>query len=164
MKDLFQGRHCQIGQQAVLLNKEIRHFRLPSRVDVSARHVRSSTLEIVQFRDIRQESHRAAERESNSSSPVSWSASSFLAKPNRCRSLYSSSRSGFTCKIKQTRCMKLPSSSLTRIGQRRNASLRPPSTGITCPVVRALCSPASQRIAAAQNSGVIGRLVKVRWA
>ena len=40
----------------------------------------------------------------------------------------------------------------------------PPSTGITCPVVFALWSPASQQIAFAQSDGRIGRRVIVRCA
>ena len=52
----------------------------------------------------------------------------------------------------------------TPAAYRRKASGKPPSTGITCPVVRVLCSPASHTMAAAQASGVTGRLVKVRCA
>src|SRR5690606_21810667 len=50
------------------------------------------------------------------------------------------------------------------VAHRRNASLSPPSTGTTCPVVRALSSPASQQMALAQSAGMIGCCVIVRWA
>jgi len=40
--------------------------------------------------------------------------------------------------------------------QRRNASVNPPSTGITCPVVQRDCGPARNKIAAAQSCGSIG--------
>ena len=56
------------------------------------------------------------------------------------------------------------SSSRCRDDQRRNASGRPPSTGMTWPVVFALASPASQQIALAQSCGRIGRRVIVRLA
>ena len=47
---------------------------------------------------------------------------------------------------------------------RMNASGNPPSTGITCPVVFALASPASQQMAFAQSRGRIGSPVIVRFA
>src|SRR5688572_13126247 len=47
---------------------------------------------------------------------------------------------------------------------RKNASGSPPSTGMTCPVVLALWSPARKRIALAQSAGRIGRRVMVRRA
>jgi hypothetical protein len=46
----------------------------------------------------------------------------------------------------------------------RKPSVNPPSTGMTCPVVFALCSPASQQMALAQSMGRIGRRVIVRRA
>ena len=39
---------------------------------------------------------------------------------------------------------------------RRNASGKPPSTGIKCPVVQRVCEPARKRMARAQSSGSMG--------
>jgi hypothetical protein len=47
---------------------------------------------------------------------------------------------------------------------RKNASVKPPSTGMMCPVVLPLSSLASHRMAFAQSIGRIGRRVRVRWA
>jgi hypothetical protein len=50
-------------------------------------------------------------------------------------------------------------SGVLRVGttaHRRNASGKPPSTGIRCPVVQRVCAPARKRIARAQSSGSMG--------
>src|SRR5579885_79363 len=48
--------------------------------------------------------------------------------------------------------------------QRKNASERPPSTGIKCPDVRLAWGPARNNMARAQSAGSIGFFVRVRWA
>src|SRR5580658_363044 len=63
------------------------------------------------------------------------------------------------------RCSKAPSAlPLERLGQRWNASVRPPSTGITCPVVQRARGLARKRMASAQSAGSIILLVSVRSA
>jgi alkanesulfonate monooxygenase SsuD/methylene tetrahydromethanopterin reductase-like flavin-dependent oxidoreductase (luciferase family) len=54
--------------------------------------------------------------------------------------------------------------SFMRVPYRRNASVKPPSTGMTWPVVLLLSSPASQQMAAAQSDGRMGCRVIVRCA
>src|SRR5580704_9051021 len=51
-----------------------------------------------------------------------------------------------------------------RFSHRRNASGKPPSTGIRWPDVQRERAPARNRIASAQSTGSMGWWVSVRWA
>ncbi len=53
---------------------------------------------------------------------------------------------------------------VSKIVQRRNASWRPPSTVMTCPVVLLSRLVSRRKIASAWSAGVIGLLVSVRSA
>src|SRR5579859_6335886 len=151
MKNLFQWLYGAIWRQTLRLDEEILNLALPALIHDTRCHARASALEILSLQISHQ--HAVVSKEQRVVVPSGFA--------ERLQHLWPDVAMP-TFVLLEPIGFHLQDKANSLHGQRRNASAKPPSTGIMCPVVFALCSLSSHTMALAQSCGRIGRLVRVR--
>src|SRR6516225_144514 len=172
MEHLFEWFHGAIGQDAGGLQKKAGHLFLPTFVDVAAGHAGTSHFKVFRFKVSDQQS--VWTQEQGVVVPSCLAQSRQHLRPHAAVSGFIFIQPFRSYLQNEANPLHVVTSRLAKASSqqavlrhrphRKKASRSPPSTGITCPVVLALESPASQTIALAQSYGRIGSLVSVRCA